>query len=185
MALVPIQKELDLDDTQMGIVLAAFTVAYGLFEIPTGHWGDRIGPRAVLTRIAIWWSIFTVLTGLIWSFEWNWSIGPVALVFNSFLWMVLVRFLFGMGEAGAYPNIARGLRNWFPYERRGLAQGLMWMFARWGGAAAPPMIALFAAPWGWRGPTRAWSSRLFARRRRGVCRLQSPRQPPGGRRLGW
>src|SRR5262249_32026380 len=58
---------------------------------------------------------------------------------------------FGMGEAGAYPNIARALRNWFPFERRGRAQGLLWMFGRWGGAVAPILIAALAAWFGWRG----------------------------------
>ena len=69
-----------------------------LFEIPTGRWGDRYGSRGVLTRIVIWWSFFTALTGA-----------------ATGLWMLLlVRFLFGAGEAGALPNSARILRQWFP-----------------------------------------------------------------------
>src|SRR4029077_9123483 len=73
------------------------------------------------------------------------------LVFISFLLLALFLFLFGAGEAGAYPNIARALRNWFPYQRRGLAQGLLWTFGRWGGAIAPILIGLFAGMFGWRG----------------------------------
>src|SRR5262249_41654997 len=80
-----IEKELDISHTAMGFVLGAFTVAYGLFEIPTGHWGDRYGSRGVLTRIVLWWSVFTVLTGA--------STGLPMLIG--------VRFLFGVGEAGA------------------------------------------------------------------------------------
>src|SRR5262249_57486747 len=80
-AVVPIQNELGLSNTQIGYVLGAFTLAYGLFEIPTGRWGDRYGSRGVLTRIVLWWSFFTALTGA--------AMG---------LWMLLiVRFLFGAG----------------------------------------------------------------------------------------
>src|SRR5205085_2741257 len=99
----------------------------------------------------LWWSFFTALTGCAWQFSHDFSLGPIPLVFNSLVLMVIVRFLFGMGEAGAYPNTARALRNWFPYERRGFAQGLLWAFGRWGGAMAPPLIALAALPYGWRG----------------------------------
>src|SRR6266852_6082001 len=70
-ALVPMQEEFSLTDTHMGLVHMAFTLAYGLFEIPTGRWGDRFGSRRVLTRIVLWWSIFTALTGCIPSFSWD------------------------------------------------------------------------------------------------------------------
>jgi MFS family permease len=146
------------DPTKFALFFTAFALSYSLFEVPSGWLGDRMGPRKVLCRIVIWWSIFTALTGSVWHFESGWGASwPgwfgtwVPLIFSSWGLMFLIRFLFGMGEAGAYPNLSRGLRGWFPYERRGFAQGLMWMFARWGGAVAPPMIALFAMPWGWRG----------------------------------
>src|SRR3954467_8302042 len=62
-ALKSIQDELGLNELQGAYVLMAFQIAYGIFEVPTGHLGDRIGSRSVLTRIAVWWSIFTALTG--------------------------------------------------------------------------------------------------------------------------
>src|SRR5207244_4860906 len=115
----------------------------------------------VLCRIVLWWSAFTALTGLVWRFAidsgyqlglpFGWFGGALPLVFDSFVVLLLVRFLFGAGEAGAYPNIARALRNWFPYSRRGLAQGLLWMFGRWGGAFAPLLIGGFTLLFGWRG----------------------------------
>ncbi len=77
--------ELDLSQVQMGYVFSAFTLAYAIFEIPTGAWGDRIGARRVLTRIVVWWSAFTIAT---------------AAAFN-YASLLAVRFLFGMGEAGA------------------------------------------------------------------------------------
>src|SRR5262249_6683956 len=75
----------------------------------------------------------------------------VPLLLNGFVLLLVIRFLFGAGEAGAYPNIARALRNWFPFARRGLAQGLLWMFGRWGGGAAPRLIAACTRLFGWGG----------------------------------
>jgi MFS transporter, ACS family, glucarate transporter len=116
-----IQSELELSDTALGFVHAAFTLAYAAFEIPTGRWGDRYGSRGVLTRIVVWWSFFTALTGA-----------------ATGLWMLLaVRFLFGSGEAGALPNSARILRQWFPESARGEAQGIVTTGMMIGGAAAP------------------------------------------------
>jgi len=114
---------------------SAFNLAYALFEIPSGRLGDKLGPRKVLTRIVLCWMAFTALTGAAWN---RWSLA-------SF------RFLFGAGEAGAFPNIARASREWFPFSERGLAQGLIWLFARWGGAFAPLLMMVLALPFGWRG----------------------------------
>src|SRR5919197_5127949 len=102
-AVAPIQRELDLTNTQISYVLMAFTLAYGLFEVPTGRLGDRHGSRAVLARIVVWWSAFTALTGTC----------------TGFLSLLLVRFLFGAGEAGAYPNVARVIGRWYPPGERG------------------------------------------------------------------
>ncbi len=100
---------------------AAFTLAYALFEVPSGWLGDVFGPRKVLIRIVLWWSLFTALTGVIGLSLGGYVLGGLGL-------LVLVRFLFGMGEAGAFPNITRALHNWFPYHQRGLAQGTVWMW---------------------------------------------------------
>src|SRR5688500_6798345 len=91
-----IAQDLDLTPTQMGYVFSAFYLSYALFEIPTGWWGDKVGTRKVLTRIVCWWSAFTVLTG----FAFNYSS------------LLAVRFLFGAGEAGAWPNVARTFSRW-------------------------------------------------------------------------
>jgi MFS family permease len=133
------RSDLGLSKEEFGLVFSAFGLAYALFEVPSGWLGDRYGPRSVLTRIVLWWSLFTALTGLVWVSSF------------SLILLITIRFLFGMGEAGAYPNTARALRNWFPYSRRGLAQGLLWAFGRFGGALAPPLITVAAIPWGWRG----------------------------------
>src|SRR5882724_4025997 len=140
-------QALGLSTQQFAWVFAAFGLAYALFEVPSGWLGDRFGPRRVLCRIVLWWSVFTALTGLVFRF----SLDLGWFVFDSLTLLLLIRFLFGAGEAGAYPNIARAMRNWFPYGRRGLAQGLLWMFGRWGGAFAPFLIGAFTVFLGWPG----------------------------------
>jgi len=133
-AVVPMENDLGLTHTQIGYAAGAFTVAYGLFEVPTGRWGDRFGSRGVLARIVVWWSLFTALTG----------------VASGLVMLVSVRFLFGAGEAGAYPNVARIIARWFPRGERGRAQGLVITSAQLGGALAPVMAAYAIDEIGWR-----------------------------------
>lgn len=133
-AVVPIENELGLSNTEMGRVLAAFTLAYGLFEIPTGRWGDRYGSRGVLTRIVLWWSVFTMLTGAA----------------TGLTMLLVVRFLFGAGEAGALPNAARVVARWFPAGARGPAQGMVVTSALIGGAVSPVLAQSLIASFGWR-----------------------------------
>ena len=128
-------KDLGLTTVQMGYVFSAFTFAYGVFEIPTGYWGDRIGSRAVLTRIVAWWSFFTIAT----SFAFNYAS------------LLVVRFLFGVGEAGAWPNAARTFSRWFPASERGTAQGIFFMGAHLAGGLTPLLVTwmLTVMTWHW------------------------------------
>jgi MFS family permease len=159
-----IEADLDISHTAMGFVFGAFTIAYGLFEVPTGRWGDRFGSRGVLMRIVLWWSAFTALTGCVWPFTWDRGyrlhldvIGvTVPIVFNSFLLLLMVRFLFGAGEAGALPNAARVVARWFPPAARGPAQGILNTSMLIGGAVTPVVAAYLIAWVGWR-----WSFALF------------------------
>ena len=129
-----IQKDLGLSLQQWGWVLGSFVLAYGLFEVPIGAMGDRVGPRKVITRIVVWWSVFTALTG----------------VAQSFRQLVIVRFLFGMGEAGAYPNISVVIARWFPIYERARAQSVVWMASRLGGALSPILVIPIQQAFGWR-----------------------------------
>lgn len=127
-----IQREFGFNDEQVGWIFAAFTLAYSVFEVPTGWLGDRFGPRITLVRIVLWWSVFTVLTATIYPTESRFRLfgNDVA---TAFLLLMLVRFLFGIGEAGAYPNISCAFRNWFPVHERGFAKGAVWMAGRFAG----------------------------------------------------
>jgi ACS family glucarate transporter-like MFS transporter len=127
-----IKDEFSLSDTQKGLLFTAFALAYAAFEVPSGWLGDIYGPRRTLIRIVLWWSFFTALTGLIWPVA-----GWVPMMFAV---LVAVRFLFGMGEAGAYPNIARAFHNWFPFTERGFAQGAVWMAGRFMGGLTPLIV---------------------------------------------
>jgi ACS family glucarate transporter-like MFS transporter len=130
-----IQGSLRIGPEQLAIALSAFSLAYALFEVPSGWLGDKFGPRKILARIAVFWFAFTALTGAAWNLS----------------SLVAARFLFGLGEAGAFPNIGRASREWFPFRERGFAQGIVWLFARWGGAIAPLLMMLLVYPAGWRG----------------------------------
>jgi len=127
-------EDLGITLLQMGTAFSAFTLAYSLFEVPSGWLGDRIGPRRVLTRIVLWWSVFTMATGLVRGV-------------NS---LVTIRFLFGAGEAGAFPNLARSFSYWFPPRERGMANGVLFFGTRLGGALAAPAVLLLIQHWGWR-----------------------------------
>jgi MFS family permease len=129
-----IRAELGLSKAEMAWVFTAFTLAYCLFEVPTGHWGDRFGSRGVIARVVLWWSAFTALTGAAFG-----------------LWSLLAfRFLFGAGEAGALPNAARVVTRWFPPQEQGKVRGAIGTAALLGGAVAPVLAALLIEAVGWR-----------------------------------
>ena len=130
----PITSELGLSDTQFGWVLSAFALGYALFQAPGGLFVDRFGARIALASVVTLWSVFTALTGLA----------------RGYATLLLYRFLFGAGEAGAYPTCARAFYSWLPVAERGLAQGINFSGARLGAAFALPAIAWLVGTVGWR-----------------------------------
>jgi len=131
---VRIKSEFNLTNEKFGWVLASFSLAYALFEIPSGVLGDRIGQRAVLIRIVLWWSLFTALTGLT----------------TGFISLLIVRFLFGVGESGAYPTSGGVIARWFPVSET--SRGVSWLTigSNTGAAIAPLIVVPIAAAYGWR-----------------------------------
>ncbi len=130
----PISADLGLSMQQMGFVFSAFTLAYAIFEVPTARWADRLGSRKVLTRIVIWWSVFTIAT---------------AAAFN-FASLIVIRFLFGIGEAGAWPVAARALSRWIPQQERGRIQGIFFAGAHLAGGITPYLAFVLEQYVGWR-----------------------------------
>jgi predicted MFS family arabinose efflux permease len=137
-----IQHEMGISPSGWGWVIGAFTISYALFEIPSGILGDRIGPRRVLTRIVLWWSAFTALTGAA----------------TSYRSLLLVRFLFGAGEAGAFPNCTAAVSRWVPPSERARALSVFWMATAMGGALAPPIVVSIEQSHGWRAAFYAFGS---------------------------
>lgn len=121
--------------SDLTLALTAFQLAYALFEVPTGWMGDVFGPRSTIIRIVLWWSFFIGITGLA-----GLEVAGVTLV--GFTTLIVSRFLFGMGEAGAFPNITRSLYNWFPYAERATAQGVVWTCSRLMGGLTPIIYLL-------------------------------------------
>jgi MFS family permease len=128
------QEELGLTASQMGLAFSAFAWAYALFEIPGGWLGDRIGPRKVLMRVVILWSVFTAATGYVWNLA----------------SLVIARFCFGIGEAGCFPNLTKAFMIWLPDHERTRAQGILWLSARWAGAFTPLLVIWVMAWLSWR-----------------------------------
>ncbi len=131
---VRIKSEFNLTNEQFGWVLASFSLAYAIFEIPSGVLGDRIGQRAVFIRIVLWWSIFTALTGAT----------------TGLLTLIIVRFLFGMGEAGAYPTSSGVVSRWFPAQETSRSLSSLFIGQNAGAAIAPLIVIPIAIAFGWR-----------------------------------
>ncbi|MCX6954794.1 MAG: MFS transporter [Verrucomicrobia bacterium] len=129
-----IMADLSLSKGQMSTVFSAFAFAYALFEIPTAWWADRQGTRRVLTRIVLWWSAFTMATAA--------AAGVAS--------MVIIRFLFGLGEAGAWPCVARTFSHWVPLSQRGRVQGIFFSGAHLAGGLTPMVALALNSHFGWR-----------------------------------
>lgn len=123
-----------LDDQMMGYVFGIFAIGYALFQIPAGWFSDRAGPRRALTIVVVVWSIFTALSGAVYTA----------------ISLLVVRFLFGAGEAGAYPGATRALYSWLPAKERGLGQGIFHSGARFGAAASLIVMPIVINYIGWR-----------------------------------
>jgi sugar phosphate permease len=129
-----ITKELGLTKSQMGWVFSAFTIAYATFEIPTAAWADRIGARGVIARIVCWWSAFTMAT---------------AGAFN-YISLLVIRFLFGVGEAGAWPCVGRVFSRWIPAPERGRVWGIFFAGAFLAGGLTPKLVVELSNRMQWR-----------------------------------
>ena len=127
-------KDLSISKEMLGLILGIFAVGYALFQVPSGWIADRFGPRKALTIVVSVWSIFTALTGAA----------------RNALQMLVIRFMFGVGEAGAFPGATQAFFRWLPVKERGLAHGINFSGSRLGAA-----FSLFLMPWlisiiGWR-----------------------------------
>jgi D-galactonate transporter len=129
-----ISKEFGFDKITMGVIFSAFVWAYAIFQVPGGWLSDRFGPRTVLTTIVTYWSAMTAATAA--------ATGAVS--------FIVVRFLFGVGEAGAFPGATRAMQLWYPPQERGFVQGITHSASRLGAAIAPPLVVWIMTSLDWR-----------------------------------
>jgi len=129
-----IQRDLALSDEQLGYAFSAFTLAYALFEVPSGWLADRFGARRMMTRIVLWWSAFTAGTAAA----------------SGFFPLVGIRFMFGVGEAGVLPTLASAFRRWLPDRERGRAFGLTVAAGALGSAISQPIVGAMLGRFDWR-----------------------------------
>lgn len=128
-----IQQEYGYSLNQMSVILVAFTWAYALFQVPGGMLAKRFGPRRVLALAGLWWSVFTFLT-------------PYG---ATFLGLVLIRILLGVGQAADWPSSVLALQRWFPHHERSRANSFLLAGLYLGSFIGSPIIVGIAARFGW------------------------------------
>jgi MFS family permease len=128
----------------MGWVMSVFLIAYGVFQVPAGLLGDRLGARGLLALLVVGWSLTTAAIALVPA--------SAALVWLPLAWLLILRVVFGLFQAGAFPVFARVVADWVPLAERGSAQGLMWTSSRVGGALTPFLLGPLIGLLGWRLP---------------------------------
>lgn len=129
-----IMHDLHLSPAQWGWVQSAFILSYGLLQIPMGALGDRFGHRNILAAIVLWWSAFTAFTGMA----------------GGLMSLLVIRFMFGIGEAGSSPCSTGVISRWFEKDEVGKAQGYVWAASRMGGALTPFVVIPVMVTVGWR-----------------------------------
>lgn len=108
-AIVYIGKDLSLTATETGLVLSSFFLGYAIMQMPGGVLADRFGAKRVLLIAVIVWSIFTGLTAIAWSLS----------------VMVIIRFLFGIGEGGFQPSASKLISTYYPVNERSKVMSIM------------------------------------------------------------
>ena len=129
-----IMHDLNLSPAEWGWVQSAFILSYGLMQIPMGALGDRFGHRKILAAIVLWWSAFTAFTGMA----------------GGLMSLLVIRFMFGIGEAGSSPCSTGVISRWFEKDEVGKAQGYVWAASRLGGALTPFVVIPVMMTVGWR-----------------------------------
>jgi MFS transporter, ACS family, hexuronate transporter len=133
-SIIPISKEFGLDSKSAGYVLSAFYVSYALVQLVAGWLSDRFGSKGVLIGCVATWSIFTGLTGMA----------------SSLAVLLVIRFLFGLGEGGFSPASTVTIAEVFPKKERARAKSLVIGAIFIGGAAGTGSIAALINAHGWR-----------------------------------
>jgi MFS family permease len=130
-----IARDLNLDNTKLGLAFSAFAFPYALFQLIGGWIADRFGAWLVLTACCVIVAVSTALTG---------AAGDLAS-------LVAIRLAVGFGEGAAFPTATRAMASWTPAGNWGFAQGIVHASARIGNALTPPLVTALLAFGSWRG----------------------------------
>ena len=130
-----IREDFGLNYIQAGLVVSAFSLAYGLGQLPAGWLADRIGRRLLLTTSISGVGLAGLLVGL------------------SPSYVVLLVFLVVMGVAGGgyHPSAVPLISTLVEPKKRGQALGFHMIGGSGSFFLSPLIAAAIAAAWGWRG----------------------------------
>jgi MFS family permease len=127
-------KEFGLTKVQMGLVFSVFAWAYAAAQLPSGWISDKLGPRKTLTIVVLFWSMMTMATAHAWGF----------------ISLLVIRFIFGLGEAASWPAGTQAMQFWFHKSERGLANGVTHSCGQFATSAVPLVAVALMSAWGWR-----------------------------------
>ncbi|MFS0553410.1 MFS transporter [Brevibacillus sp. 179-C9.3 HS] len=133
-AILSITEDLSLSASSTGLLLSSFFAGYAIMQMPGGWLADRFGARKVLIASVVMWSIFTGLTGAAWSMA----------------SMILIRFLFGIGEGGFQPASSKIIATIFPVKERSRAMSVMLSSSAIVGLFSPILSVWMIQTMGWR-----------------------------------
>jgi ACS family hexuronate transporter-like MFS transporter len=133
-AITAIQRTIPISNQQFSYLQTAFLLSYAALYAIGGRMLDKLGTRLGFTLIMLWWSLACMLHGFA----------------TSFAWLLVMRFLLGMGEGGAFPAATRVVSEWLPPQDRATAMGLINAGTAVGSLLAPPLIGLILIYSGWR-----------------------------------
>ncbi|EGQ3673212.1 MFS transporter [Staphylococcus pseudintermedius] len=130
---VPMMEDLHLTKAQFGFLGSFFSLGYALMQVPSGFLAEKYGPKKMITIALVWWSAFTIFTGM---------------VKNHGL-MFFVRFLFGVGESPMFPSNAVFNTYWFSKHEKGRAASALLAGSYFGPVLAPIVTVTISNAFGW------------------------------------
>jgi MFS transporter, ACS family, hexuronate transporter len=133
-AIAAIQRTIPISNEQFSYLQTGFLLSYAALYVIGGRLLDRLGTRLGFALIMLWWSMACTLHGFA----------------TTFAWLLVMRFLLGMGEGGAFPAATRVVAEWLPPQERATAMGFINAGTAVGSLLAPPLIGLVLLYSGWR-----------------------------------
>jgi len=131
-----IRSDFALDYTQSGLIISAFSLSYGIGQLPAGWLADRIGPRILITIGICGVALAGLLVGLS----------------QTYIMMIVFLVLMGVAGGGYHPASTQMLSASVEPKKRGRVLGLHMIGGSSSFFLAPLIAAAIAIVWGWRGP---------------------------------